>query len=277
MKTSIRHRLPDVISQVDQVPGMVTDAARRAVNATLPKGRAAVYEAMRRVFDRPTPYALNSLRVDPAPEVGQVSGAVMVKGRQDARGGGVPAQSYLRAEITGGSRRWKRFEVALMRRGILSRGWYAVPGKGARLDLWGNMSRGQVVEIMSWLQLFGVARGERKAGHRANKTERSKARARAGTARRFGMDVIVSSPLQAYRRGGLPFGIYTRQSNARTTRTAGAPSPLRLVVLFVKSARYSKRLDFYGELERTAAKELPVELDRAVARVRALRPLRDAR
>ena len=267
MRLKVSHRLADLVQQAGKIPGLAEDAARQAVARTLPRGRDAVYAAMRRVFDRPTPYALNALKLQMPDQAGALQGAVMVKGPVDVRGAGVPAQSFLRAQISGGSRRWKRFEVALMKRGYLPRGWYAVPARGARLDAWGNMSRGQVVELMSWLGLFGSARGERAAGYRANKTEKSKARARAGTRNRFGVDVFVSSPLQAYRRGGLAFGIYMRQTGA-TKRTAGPARPVTPVVLFVKTSRYRQRLDFFGELQRATAAELPAQLERALKAVR---------
>lgn len=277
MKTTVRHRLRDLVQQAQTIPATVEIAARVAINSTLPRGRDAIYSAMRRAFVSPTPYALNALRLELVPDGGALAGAVMVKGRQDVPGGAVPAQSFLRAEITGGARRWKRFEVALMKRGHLPRGWFAIPAIGARLDRWGNMSRGQVVELMSWLELFGTARGARAAGYRANKTEASKAKARAGTRNRFGVDVVLSSPTQAYRRGGLPFGIYTRQTNARTTRAAGPPKPLLPVVVFVKSANYRQRLDYFGELQRATAQDFPQQLALAVDKVRRLRPLKDVR
>lgn len=277
MKMSIRDRLPDVRRQVLQVPDIAREAVRRGINATVRSGRPAVYEAMRRAFDRPTPYTLNSLRIQEAEPGQQLAAAVMVKGGQDVTGGGVPAQSFLRAEIQGGARRWKRFEVALMRRGVLPRGWYAVPGQAARLDQWGNMSRGQVVQIMAYLQLFGVARGERPGGHRSNMSASGRDKLRRGTRSRFGLEVVVSSPLQANKRGGLPPGIYVRQTVGARSRAVGAPAPLRLVVVFVKSARYRQRLDFFGELQRHAAATMPGEVDKALRQVRATRPLKDAR
>lgn len=276
MKTSIRHRVGDVVQQVGQVPDIAREAARLAINATLRTGRQAVYAAMRRVFDRPTPYTLNALRLEDAPLSGALAGAVMVKGKQDVMGAGVPAQSVLRAEILGGGRRWKRFELALMRAGILPRGWFAVPGKGARLDAWGNMSRGQVVQIMAYLQLFAVAKGARAAGYRSNSSAKSLARIKQGTRNRFGLELFVSSPLQATRRSGLAYGIWQKQNNRKGSRIHGAPAPVRALVIFVQRARYVPRLDFFGELQRHSAAQLPAAIDRAARTARRARPLKDA-
>lgn len=43
----------------------------------------------------------------------------------------------------------------LRRAGILPPGMYTVPGKGASLDAYGNMSRGQIVQILSFMSIFG--------------------------------------------------------------------------------------------------------------------------
>ncbi len=277
MKLKIRHRVPELQAQVERIPGLVREASRRAANTTARGGTQAVYAAMRGAFRNPVPYTLRSLRTVEAQPGAEPGAAVMVRGRPDAAGGAVPQQSYLRAQIQGGGRRWKRFEVALMKRGILPRGWYAIPGKGARLDAYGNMSAGQIVQLMSWLQLFATGRGERLAGRRLNTTGAKLAKVREGTANRFGVELVVSSPLQAYRKGGLPPGIYSRQVNRRTTRTAGPPSPLLPVIVFVKSASYRARLDFFGELQRHTAQQLPLEVDRATARIKAARLLKDVR
>lgn len=283
MKLSLKHRLHDVAQQVGKVPEVARDMARRAMGPTLKAGREAVYAAMRRGFDRPTPYALNALRVEEPGAAGPLRGAVMVKGRQDVPGSAIPPQSFLRAEILGGARRWKRLEVALLRAGMLPRGWYAVPGAGARLDQYGNMSRGQVVQVMAFLQLFSVARGERRAGYRSNSSAASRARVERGTRYRFGVELFVSSPTQAYRRGGLAPGVWTRQVNATNsrgksvTKAAGALAPLRPVLLFVRSAKYRQRLDFFGELQRSTSAAFSVELDRAGLAARRAYRLKDAR
>lgn len=274
---SVKHRFDEVGAQVRQVPTIAEVALRSAINATVKGGRVAVYAAMRRGFDRPTPYTLNSLRLEEAKEGQQAPrAAVMVKGRLDAIGGAVPAESYLFAQILGGTRRVKRFESALVKRGILPRGWYAVPGRNARMDGYGNMSAGQIVQIMSWLQLHRPGRGERLKGLRNNTSSKALKKARQGSARRFGTELVVSSPLQAYRRGGLPYGIYSRQSSTRTTRTAGPAAPLLPLVIFVKSVRYAPKLDFYGTLQQHAKDVGDAEMTRAVARARRSKPLKDA-
>src|SRR3546814_6873764 len=60
-------------------------------------------------------------------------------------------------------------DLALQRVGLPG-DQYAFPAAGAELDAYGNMSRGQVVRLLSYLQAFG------EQGYRANATARSRAR-----------------------------------------------------------------------------------------------------
>lgn len=270
MKTSVKHRLPEVVAQVGQVPGIVREGVRQGLNATAQAGRRAIYDAMRRAFKNPTPYTLNAVRVEEAKEGGPLAAGVMVKGRPDADSGAIPQQSYLRAQINGGGRRFKRFEILLWRRGYLPRGRYAVPGKGARLDGYGNMSRGQIVELIAYFSAFPVAKGERAGGYRSNSTVKTRAKRAAGNRNRAGFVYFV----QPVGAAGLPPGIYRRQSVA--ARFVGAPDrrPL-MVVAFVTEPRYSRRLMFWGELQRVSNERLAANVDAGMYRARRKRRLKD--
>jgi len=261
MKVGMEQRFQRAADGIGRVPDVVKKAARTATQQALNQGRDAVYARMRSVFDRPTPYALGSLLVE-LEASGKAEGLVAVRGKGDVGASGVPAQSYLRAQIEGGTRRWKRFEVALLRAGLLPRGWFVVPGSAARLDAFGNMSRGQVVQVMAYLSLFRQ-QAQQQRTPRSNMTDAGRAKLKAGTRRRFGVEMFVSTPTQK-GRGALPFGIWTRQVVGRNTSTAGPAAPARPIVLFVKSTRYRQRLDFFGELQKSTAKRLPELLDQAV-------------
>lgn len=247
MKPSIKHRMPELQRQALQLVPVNRQAVRTALNRTLGKGREAVYAAMRANFRAPVPYTLNALRVDVAQPQGRLEGRVSIKGPEDVSGSGIPAQSYLRAQILGGARRWKRFEVALLKRGLLPRGWYCVPGSAARLDAYGNMSRGQIVQLLSYFAAFAA-----QGGHRANMSDKGRQRLSKGTRSRFGVRYFVQRPGDA----GLRPGIWEVQAN-RSNKLQGPAAPTRLVVSFVSGAKYRRRLDFYGELERVAAAQMP--------------------
>ncbi|WP_395371479.1 hypothetical protein [Komagataeibacter diospyri] len=65
--------------------------------------------------------------------------------------GGTAAYDYLRPEIFGGPRPMKKSEKAL--RPIVG-DQYWVPGRGAPLDAYGNIQRGEIVRILSRLGLM---------------------------------------------------------------------------------------------------------------------------
>jgi hypothetical protein len=107
---------------------------------------AAVAE-MTRVFDRPTPFTLNSLFLKAATKQ-RLQAIVWFK---DFAPKGTPAAEYLAPEIYGGGRRDKRSERLLQARGLMPRGWRLVPGVGLKLDQYGNISRADMVKILSAL------------------------------------------------------------------------------------------------------------------------------
>lgn len=66
---------------------------------------------------------------------------------KDRLAGTAPAE-YLQPQETGGSRLLKKFERALMAAGAMPAGYFAVPGKAAVRDGYGNVSRAQLVAVI---------------------------------------------------------------------------------------------------------------------------------
>ena len=193
---------------------------------------------MRRVFDRPTPFTLRNVwvtRTDSAARPARVTLASTGKGA-------VQTPSYLWTQVHGGSRRMKAFERRLQQVGAMPTGWRAVPGEGAKLDRYGNMSRGQIVQILSWFRAF------REAGYNANLTDEGRRRRWRGTKRRYGWAMFAVNPQRPDdRTRHLPPGIYIRHRSA-------FGNPIKPLLLFVPDARYRPRLDFYGVAERAYRK-----------------------
>ena len=171
------------------------------------------------VFDNPTPYILRGFKYRKA-EKDNLTAEVFV----DDYVGPSPAKS-LAAEVFGGQRKLKRFELALQYKGILPAGQYAVPGKDAQRDSYGNMSGSQIVQILSTLQAFA------ETGYTANKTARSESRKR--------------NPMQLFvitAKGNLTPGIYQRMAN----------HTIKQLIKFVKQPVYEKRFPFFTEGSRLA-------------------------
>jgi hypothetical protein len=112
---------------------------------------------MRTVFDRPTPYTLDSLRLIPVTKL-KVEVRVWIKDEAD---GAAAATRWLTPEVYGGDRSHKRSDVLLRARGILPKGKFVVPDAGMKLDSYGNI--GQVSSRRSCLASVLKAIGIRTA------------------------------------------------------------------------------------------------------------------
>ena len=189
----------------------------------------AEVEEMRSVFDRPTPYTLRGLRTIPATPEKPVA---EVKFKDE--GGtskAIPPSKYMQPQVEGGTRSLKRFEVSLARVGLLPPGTIAAPGQAARLDEFGNMSRGQIVQILSALKAFG------QQGYRANRKGKSRMRLKSGATQDY---FVHLRPTHQLRQPG----IYVRTSFAKG-------SAVQPVVVFVRQAQYQIRLRFEDVAQRT--------------------------
>lgn len=257
MKVQVKGPSAREFGAVQALAPQLTRAHIQGINATAKGAAGALVGHMRRVFRNPVPYTLNALRVEEA-NAGKLEAGVMIKGKQDAPGAAIPQQSFLRAQILGGARRFKRFELLLWRRGLLERGFYAVPGAGARLDGYGNMSRGQIVELLAYFEAFGTPPSGR-AGRR-NSTNKSRAAKAKGTRKRVGKVYFV----QPVGAKGLKPGIWERQVGGGRFMGPANSRPV-MVVAFVKTAAYGKRFNFWEEAERYTAEQLQGHVDASFA------------
>lgn len=249
----------DVRQDVREVERMFSGLAKKqtpfatanAINTLLFASLAAEKREMERVFDRPTRYTLNSLRVRKAKKT-DLAGRMWVKSKLDA-GKGTSPENYLLPNIEGGPRKAKRFEVALRRIGVLPEGWLSVPGEGATLDAYGNMSRAQIVQLLSWFHAFG------EQGYRANITEKTKARLKRGTKRKYGISYYAAIPGREKTRKLTP-GIYKRIRTGFGTATVP-------VLIFIRRANYqAKRFDFEGIADRYVRAHFRAEFEKQMRR-----------
>lgn len=219
--------------------------------------REEVKREMRAVFDRPTRFTLDAVYVNPALGSQPVPGALFGEGlkRRGSRAKFLEAEvelkddfgytePYLRAQVTGGQRRLKGLEVALKAANILPAGWLAVPGKDTRRDAYGNVSSGVVRQVLSQLRLA------RLEGDKTNLS--FDARKQINAQRKAGGRFFAVKP---GAKSKLPPGVYQREFFVREAS---------LIFLFVASATYRKRLDFYGIANRIARERLPVQMQRAI-------------
>ncbi len=226
----IRTNARDVMLQMQQLQKKhLPQAMMDAANATGRYIHAALRSEMTEVFDRPTPWALGGLRFKLAtrarPEVN-----IWL---EEFGGKGIPAAKFLTPQIVGGSRPHKRFEKALIAKGLMPAGMYAVPTSRAPLDAYGNVPGPFIVRMLSDLQAFG------EQGYRANRKGARRGRKRSN---------YFFVPFKG-DKGKRP-GVWWHLPNDMVVP----------VFIFTRSPRYAKRYDFYGvgrrAYERTALRFL---------------------
>lgn len=273
LKLDISHDIAEVKRALELSERQARFAAAKAMTTTVVQARDAVYQEMGQVFEDPTPYTMRSLRVQSASmdeagrqkldasgrgragDRGVMEAALYVKGWDDVGPGAIPAEAYLRAQVDGITRRLKRFEKALQSRSLMPAGWQAVPATGpdsaARLDAFGNVSSGQIIQILSQLRVTMTAGHTRNLvsilGSDDDRTKRRKlSQQRLAYGRAGGQ--FISVPQQ---RGRLAPGIYLVEGKYFGARVGyGRNGRIKPVFRFVRSTSYQPRLDFYGVAAR---------------------------
>jgi hypothetical protein len=250
----------------DQVTNQIPYAGSVALNNIAVKVRAALVDKMGEVFDRPTPYTLNSLYIKRSTKQ-NLEAQVLFK---DATSKGTPAARYLSPEVSGGGRSVKRFERALSsnigriqevmsRLGVTS---YFVPGAGAQLDGYGNMVRGQFAQILS--QLGG------QNDRYANETPASRNR-REGKAK--GPHKVRPRPKPRYFIAGLYRARHLAPGIWIRVPIGPGQWDIKPVLLEAKTApQYHSRLPFFeiadAVFEASAAEEMQKALATALGSAR---------
>ena len=115
---------------------------------------------MKQRLDRPTPFTLGGLSVQPATPRHPVARIW----HKDGATKGTASGRYLLPEAEGGQRPQKRMERALSHYGMLRKGGAAIPAPGAPLDAYGNVKRADVVRVLSALRAF------QEQGYSANRS-----------------------------------------------------------------------------------------------------------
>ena len=223
----------------------VKKAASAAINQTAKEVRHRTVQEFEKQFRNPTPFTKRAMRVKDWASPNKLQAVVEL--RQDD-----PAwPRALAHHFTGGPRQWKKFEGALMRIGVLPAGMAAVPAKGGwavRLDRYGNMSAGQITQILAYFQAFGeqgyqanmTAEGRRKLARIKGKGAGTK----SGSPRITGWSDCVSRGRGNWfgnrswangRMQHLPPGIWAKKG---THGVDVAP-----VLMFVRRGNYRKRID----------------------------------
>lgn len=245
MKLSVTSNFPDVQRALKQAASQVPFALMTAMNKTAAKAQDAIKDEMPRVFDRPTPWVVNSLRIKYAKKT-KLEAEIAYKDRNSVES----SRSMIEPHVFAGKRSYKAMEARLWRIGLLPSGYNVIPGDAARVDAYGNMSRGQISQVLNVLGSYT------ESGFNKANINTVKRLAKGNVKKNVYGFVYWVNPVGSAKAKHLQPGVYQRIQTA-------FGSSLKPVLIFVKQAQYRKRLDFFGVGERVVAREFPGEFSRA--------------
>lgn len=199
-------------------------AMKNALNETAKQVVKEERRVMKRVFDRPTRWILRGMWIRFA-HTARLQAEVKFKDQFSTSKEGATAEEIMLPHIRGGPRRQKRGERALASRGRMGGKRYYVPGQGARLNRYGNITPAQINKILSGVQ------GQRDSFQ----------------------DTTRRSKYFILNRNGQPHGVYQRLK-----------TKVKPMLIFVGPPHYRRRLDFFGIAERTIKRWWPVKMNRAL-------------
>ena len=218
-----------------EIKKQIPFAISKALNGVAVEVKNAERKEMEYVFDNPTPYTLNSVFFKKATKQ-NLEVSIIVR-NEAAKG--TPPVKYLEPQIFGGTRRAKSSELQLREKGLMDEGMFWAPGGGARLNKYGNISPGQIVQILSALKSF------REVGYNANYTNR--------TGRKSKNPLASKIFVQKEWGKALYPGVYQR------TKTGVKP-----LLIFLENPQYKKRFDFFQVGESVYDKEFEKQFDKAI-------------
>lgn len=237
----------DLQNQIKTIAtGQIPFATSLAINRTAKKVKANLEHEIIDVFDNPTPYIKKSVAISYSDKA-NLRARVWLK---DEAHKGNPPNKILAAEITGGERRLKRFEKALRAVGAIPNGYFLVLGEKAPKDVYGNVSPGFIVRILSYFRAFP------EAGYKANITDEGKKKLAKGNKKAAGASYYVG-----YAGNGSQLGIWRR--NHTSSLYAGPVRPVEPMFILVPTVNYKPIFDFEFVANNTIKKEYDNEFKNA--------------
>lgn len=229
--------MDDALADLRRLGAGAGKAQAQVVNELARHAQAQLKQEASSVFDRPTPFTLNAFSIQYA-RPSQPEASVWVKDEKSGSSKGLAPEDWFEPQVSGGERAFKASERLLRAKGILPAGMQIAPGKGARLDAYGNMSRGHIMQLLSGLKVFDRAGSD----HNASDSRRSKAKGH-------------EDAFFVIRRGSRAIGIAERRGKQ-----------MQMVLMFIRPPHYAPRFDFHGVVRKVAENDALVEsaVDRAV-------------
>lgn len=221
LNLTISHTLQSVSKSLQKQQKQVRFATAVALTRTAGIAKREVVDAMRKNFDRPTPYTLRSIFTKRATAL-KLEASAYVKDDYIGGGQNLSTAELLKHQFSGGKREAKRSEWRFRQAGLMSGNEFLVPAKAAKLDAYGNVSKGQMQQIMSQVRvgLDPYAYASKSKRSQRNQTK-------AG-------EYFWSHGSTRGHNGNLPRGVWLRKNGGRF---------LQPVLLVVKAPNYRRRID----------------------------------
>lgn len=244
---NVESNLDEVRAALAGISNRLPTIMRNAINDTAFEVRKAEQDELRRALDRPTPWTIKTIYVTKATK--ERLSAVVGPTDYFTRGGFsynlTPWEAVISHNVYGGTRQHKAFERRLHAAGILPQGWFAVPGPGAKRNQYGNMSSGEIVQILTYVNAMSMYAGD-NTSRRNRMTNRRNAMDRRGEA------YFAAIPGRQETRHLHP-GIYKRYNRQRR---------IVPVLFFVSSVNYQRIVEWDRVGEQTVRSRYPVHFDR---------------
>lgn len=247
MQITVSHNMKQIQDAIAQCANQVPFALMNAMNKTALQAKSEIQTEMPRVFDRPTPWVINSLRISFATKARLIA-ELAYKDKNSVES----SRTMIEPHVQDVPRRhFKAMEARLFNIGLLPANYNAVPGAGAKIDANGNMSQGQITQLLNVLGAYTEA-GYNKANSKTV-VRLAKGNVKKGI---YGFEYFAVKVGAGGRAGHLKSGIYQRV-------ITGFGTSLKPILMFVKLAKYKQRLDFYGIAQRVVDRDLPSNFDKA--------------
>lgn len=226
--------LDDALASLKRLgDGTANRALADAMNHTANQARQALRAEMESVFDRPSPWVLDSTRIisaRPTRDLEQIEAIVTVK---DGKLGSHGFDEWFSAQVYGSNRLTKGSEKMLRKKGVLRPGQFISPTQWTPRDAQGGISRQWMTQVLSGLSAFNMAGSD----HNATTSRRSAAK---GHAKAF---FVI-------KRGKVPIGIAERRGK----------HDMKIMLMFTRGKpQYRGLYRFHDVVRRVAENDANLE------------------
>lgn len=240
-------------------------ATALALTRTAKRAQVAVADEMKAKFDRPTNTTMKSMWTKAATKA-NLEAMVYVKDRPFGAGNPYSMAELLKHQFTGGSRIAKKLEMVLRRYGFILSTEFVVPGAAAKLDSHGNMSRGQIVQILSQI-------GVKTLGYDSSPTKSKRSRRNVSMAGQIfwsaGDGSMGKETIRIDKASGLHYSTWEGRGGKANHLPKGAwvrhGRSVKPILIAIKGQRYRKRIDLDRIVKAQVDKYFTQEFDRAFA------------